>query len=381
MTIKANNTVILVCNSYKMLFHHRYNIINELLQQNKPLVLIAPPDKAISEFLKTYIDPQLVHNLSIQPIHFLPNSFALVLDLGLFLKLVNKLSIIRPQLVLSFTPKVNFFLGLANYVCRRKLVCVICGMGSQFISGGKARKLLLACYKIIRGSVKYFIVLNKRDQRFLSINHVISPAKLKPFPGEGINTSHYYPVKLIDKTKLLFVGRILQHKGFYELLDAVSRLRKKHPEYRLQVLGDKQANNLTAIATDILNQYEREGVFEYLGYVTDVRPILEQAGCVILPSYGEGLSRALMEAASMQRPIIASDIAGCRELVIHGKTGWLCKPRCADSLLKQLENFVDTDLDTLNKMGQLARNLIVEKYSDQVIIRHYQVLFDELKLS
>ncbi len=165
----------------------------------------------------------------------------------------------------------------------------------------------------------------------------------------------------------LMIARLLSNKGVIEFVDAARQIKARHPEARFQLLGAAGSENRTAIDTATVEGWVSEGVVEYLGTTSDVRPAIAAAYCVVLPSYREGAPCTLIEAAAMARPLIATDVPGCRAMVDHDTTGFLCEVRNADSLAAALGRFLALSPVARTAMGQAGR-VKMEREVDQAFV-------------
>ncbi|MFN7119434.1 MAG: glycosyltransferase, partial [Saprospiraceae bacterium] len=199
--------------------------------------------------------------------------------------------------------------------------------------------------------------------------------------GEGIDTGFFRPLsdkKIPEYPSFLFSGRLMEDKGIYEFVEAARVLRQRYPQVRFRILGMLDPKGVHSIPVSTLKQWVNEGVIEYLGETIDVRPFLAKADCVVLPSfYREGLSRLLMEAASMETPIITTDQPGCREVVENERTGLLCKLRDVDDLIEKMEQFILMDKVDRLIMGKNARLKMQRQFEEKIIIQKYFNLLQE----
>ena len=137
--------------------------------------------------------------------------------------------------------------------------------------------------------------------------------------------------------------------------------------------------NPSAVPRADVEAWVAEGVVDYLGQTDDVRPCLEQADCVVLPSYREGVPRTLLEAAAMARPVITTDAPGCRDTVIDGKTGFLCRTADASDLAEKILRFIALTPAARLEMGQNGRTFVEKNFDEQLVIWSYLKLVDELQ--
>jgi len=195
-------------------------------------------------------------------------------------------------------------------------------------------------------------------------------------PGSGVDLDRFQPRPLpAGPATFLFIGRLLGDKGVRELIEAGRIVRKSRGDVRLQLVGAIDEGNRTAVSRFELDRWINDGLVEYLGETEDVRPFIERATAVILPSYREGLPRSLLEGAAMGRPLIATDVPGCREVVEDGVNGFLCTVRDPYSLAKSMERLLTLSPDERGAMGVAARRMVEQRFSEQLVIDAY---LDEL---
>jgi glycosyltransferase involved in cell wall biosynthesis len=151
------------------------------------------------------------------------------------------------------------------------------------------------------------------------------------------------------------------------------------PEARFQLLGAIDEGNRTAIERSELDSWVREGVIDYLGETDDVRPFIARAGVIVLPSYREGLPRSLLEAAAMARPLVATDVPGCREVVEEGVNGFLCPARDSGALADAMRRMTDLPPERLKQMATASRLRVQERFSEQLVIRAYLDALDRIE--
>jgi glycosyltransferase involved in cell wall biosynthesis len=169
----------------------------------------------------------------------------------------------------------------------------------------------------------------------------------------------------------LLIGRLLWDKGVGEYADAARIVKQKHADVRFQILGPADVDNRTAVPRDTLDRWMAEGLIEHLGAADDVRPFIEAADCVVLPSYREGLPRSLLEASAMARPIVATDVPGCRDVVEDGVTGFLCEARDAESLAEAMLAVIAKSIDQRRAMGLAGRSRVERLFAIDVVTQRY----------
>jgi len=174
----------------------------------------------------------------------------------------------------------------------------------------------------------------------------------------------------------LMIARLLRDKGVMEFVEAARRFKMRRPQARFQLLGAVGSENRSAIDRPSVEAWVVEGVVEYLGTTTDVRPAIAAASCVVLPSYREGAPRTLIEAAAMARPLIATDVPGCRAVVDHNVSGFLCEVRNADSLVAAMARFLSLSPAAQQTMGAAGRAKMERQYDKALVVDAYREALD-----
>jgi glycosyltransferase involved in cell wall biosynthesis len=167
------------------------------------------------------------------------------------------------------------------------------------------------------------------------------------------------------------IARLLRDKGVEEFAQAARIVRAQHPEATFCLLGALDVDNRSAIPEALLRSWEAEGILRHLGTATDVRPHIAAAHCIVLPSYREGAPRTLIEAGAMARPVITTDVPGCRAVVEKGTTGLLCEVRSGESLAQACMQFLGMSLEARTAMGQAGRARMESTYDEKLVVDIY----------
>ncbi|WP_257658294.1 glycosyltransferase family 4 protein [Parapedobacter lycopersici] len=280
----------------------------------------------------------------------------------------------KPDLIFHYTIKPNIYGVLAAKKLGIPTIAVTTGLGYVFNN----RNLVslagrwLYRYALPKADAVWF--LNREDQASFRTHIGLSQEKMRLLPGEGINTSIFerrVPLDFTD-TVFLFTGRMLYEKGVEVLVSSVRRLRGEGYTFTCLLLGFLDIENPSAIPREKLMQWEKEGLITYLGSTDNVLPYLEKANCFVFPSYySEGVPKSLLEAASMEMPIITTDNVGCRDVVEHGKTGLIAVPKSESSLAERMEQFLNLSRQEKIKMGQLGREKVRGAFGEDQVISIY----------
>ncbi len=220
-----------------------------------------------------------------------------------------------------------------------------------------------------RGARRVFFQNQEDHDLFLS-HGLLRDTPTTVLPGSGMDTTRFTFSPLPEPVPFTFVmiARLLGDKGVREYVQAAERVRAVHPDCRFLLIGPHGASNCTAITEAEVQRWQAAGVIEALGEQGDVRPFLEQSHVLVLPSYREGMPRTVLEAAAMGRPAIVSDVPGCRQAVMAGKTGWLCEVKSADSLAQRMEKCIAMPQVELQAAGKAARARIEQEFDERIVV-------------
>ena len=269
----------------------------------------------------------------------------------------------RADVVLAYTAKpVIYGLVGARLAGVPLRVALISGRGSALAGGTGLKRRLLArlmgtMYAVaLRGAHIVFFQNPDDEQLFRASGLVGRGQRRVRINGSGVDLEHYAPAPLPDgPLTFLMVGRLLREKGVFEFVEAAGRVKALRPTARFQLLGGLDPNP-TSITEEALGRLQEDGTIEYLGSVTDVRPIIGEAHVIVLPSYHEGMPRSVLEGMSMGRAIITTDAPGCRETVEPGRNGILVPVRDADALAAAMRELID-DREKVSAMGEQSRQM------------------------
>lgn len=287
---------------------------------------------------------------------------------------------IQPDLVINYTIKPNIWGSLAAAACQVESASMITGLGYAFNQRETLYQRVLgsitqALYRRSTG-VNSTVIFQNPDDRdtMLAIGSLRDRGKARMVNGSGVDIVHFAPAPLPQKTVFLMAARLLTTKGVREYAEAAMAVMREREDVRFVLAGDCDSSPFTIRAQEVAN-WQAAGI-EWLGWVEDIRPALREASVFVLPSYGEGTPRSVLEAMAMGRPIITSDAPGCRETVRDGDNGFLVPPRNAAALAQAMEKLV-SDADLQARMGQRSRAICEEKYAVNSVNRS---LMDHLGL-
>lgn len=283
----------------------------------------------------------------------------------------------RPDLVITYSIKPNIYGGLACRMAGIPYCANVQGLGTAFERRGLAQ-FVTVLYRLALAKARTVFFENRANADEFLKRHILPPGRETVLPGAGVNLDKYpyLPYPQNDVIHFLYLGRIMQEKGMDELFAATERLHEE--------LGSRVILDLVGFFEDAyksrVEQLQKSGIAVFHGFQSDPLPFYAAADCVVLPSYHEGMSNVLLEAAAVGRPVITSDIPGCREAVDDGASGYLCQPCDADSLYAQMRRMVDLPLDARQAMGRAGREKIVREFDKKRVVQEtIGVLFSTAK--
>ena len=341
-------TKILFCdNSLRELLNFRGNVIRYYAEQGFEVVLVAPEN--------CDYDPEFswIKVVAVNMSRSGKNPFQ---DLKYCHTLWTIYKKERPDYIFHYTIKPNIYGTLAAAMCGMHSSAMIAGLGYVFNKSGIGNRIARCLYRFALRFSDFVLVLNDYNYRFLQEKRIVSSRKLVLLKGgEGVDLSYFHPggpMPRSGKTSFLMIARLLYDKGYEEYVNTAEAIRKEYPDCEFQLLGSVDVAYPNHVAEERVNDDHEKGYIRYLGYQPDVDRYIGRADCIVLPSYHEGLSRLLMEGLAMGKPIITTDIPGCRETVMDGKNGYLIRPRDTESLIEAVKKFLslsDTARDAMGK--------------------------------
>lgn len=337
------------------LYQFRKELIEELLKENE--IIISLPYGELVEPLKVmgckFIDTP-VDRRGINPIN----------DCGLFRTYRKILKKEKPDLVITYTIKPNVYGGFACRLAHIPYVVNITGLGTAFENSGVLKKIVTIMNKVSCKKAKVVFFENEENRQIFINEKIVKKNQTYTLNGAGVNLEKYqvteYPEG--EVIKFLFMGRVMAEKGIDELFVAMQKLVSDGVNCELDVLGGYEENYKEKI-----DKYESEGWLHYYGYQKDVRPFIEKCHCFVLPSWHEGMANTNLESAASGRPVITSNIHGCLEAVVDGKTGYLVDRMNADDLYRIMKKFSILSYDERKMMGLAGR-------------KHMEAIFDKEKV-
>ncbi|MFK8102559.1 MAG: glycosyltransferase family 4 protein [Saprospiraceae bacterium] len=366
----------MVSNTSWSVYNFRLGLIRRLKELGYEVLVIAPKDsfstKLISEgfsYINLYVD------------NYGTNPFQDFKTLRQLHKIYRKNKI---DLIFHYTIKPNIYGSLAAAWCKIPSIAVTTGLGRLFVYKNPLVKFMATnFYRLAANLSKEVWFLNESDQTVFIEKKIVAPEKAFLLNSEGVNIQWFKPKRSqprnTNKVKFLFAGRIIWDKGLAAFAEAAKAIKQSHPEATFQLLGFVDESNPNAVSIDQIERWQKEKIINYLGETSDVRPFLEEAGCLVFPSfYKEGISRILLEASSMAIPIITTNHVGCKEIVEDGFNGLLCEPQNSADLISKIGQFLGMSSAARHQLGLNGRKKVINEFDEELVIKQYLEVIGKL---
>ena len=358
--------VVLSANNCWNLVNFRAPLLTGLQEAGYRIVAFAPLDGHSDDLRRQGVE--------VCPVPIARSGMNPVIDARLLGRYIQMLRRLRPAAYCGFTIKPNVYGALAARLTGVPAINNVTGLATPFLSEGLVWAVAERLYRFAFKRSRTVFYHNEEDLRLMLERKVIRPDQGRLIPGSGVNLEQFKPDgEAPDERPLrfLFFGRLILHKGIREFIDAARIVRCLIPYAHFQLLGNPDPGNPTSVSEQELQSWIAEGIIEHLGEHRDVRPYIRQASVVVLPTYREGLSRALLEGAAMGTPLIGTDVAGSRDLIEDGVTGLLCRARDASSLAQAMERMGAMPRERIQEMGRAGRAKAEREFSEEVVVRAY----------
>lgn len=359
--------ILISVNSAWNVWNFRRPLVETLIADGHQVTVLAPKDDSVDKLVS--IGCRVRHlEMSVKGLN--P-----VQDLALMVRLNRIFRKAEPDVILSFTIKNNVFGAFAAKIAGIPFIPNVTGLGTAFLSGGLLEQVATRLYKSAFRRLPIIFFQNGDDQDLFVDRGLVSQEQARLLPGSGIDLARFSLsdwAATEEPPLFLMIARLLRDKGVLEYVAAARIVKSSYPEVRFGLLGAADVQNRTAISRSDVKDWEDEGLVEYLGKIEDVRPVIEAAQCIVLPSYREGAPRTLIEAAALGRPVIATDVPGCRSVVEAGRTGFLCDVKNADSLADACKRFLHLSPQERANMGRAGREKMERDYDQGIVVTAYR---------
>jgi glycosyltransferase involved in cell wall biosynthesis len=368
----SEKLILLSINASWNIVNFRMGLIEALRRHGYRVAALAPPDRYSERIRAAGID--------YHPIEMDRKGVSPLGDLLLLWRYYRILGRIRPHVYLGFTAKPNIWGSLAAHARGIPVVNNVAGLGTAFIRAGLLTRVVKFLYRRAFRRSRLVFFQNADDLGEFVRDGIVARGQARRLPGSGVDIARFAPTQADSGRPFTFllVGRLLRDKGVGEYVAAARLVRARFPKARFQLLGPLDVANRTAVSRGEVDRWVAEGLIDYLGESDDVRPFIAAADCIVLPSYREGLPRTLLEGAAMARPLIATDVPGCRAVVEHGVNGLLCAARDSASLAGAMVEMAGLSADARARLGKAGREMVEAGFSEEIVARLYLQAIEEI---
>ncbi|MDW5416968.1 glycosyltransferase family 4 protein [Iodobacter sp. CM08] len=358
--------IILCANTAWSIYNFRFNLVVQLLSLGIEVIVLAPQDDSSEKLIDMGCT---VYDLAMSAQGVNPFS-----DFKLLLRIISVYRRVKPDFVINYTIKPNIYGSIASGFLNIPSLAITTGLGYTFINNNLVAKIARLLYKFAFKNPKEIWFLNNDDLNIFLNYQLVEKDRAKLLHGEGIDTQYFTPrahLNSDNNLRFLLIARMLWDKGIGEYVEAARIVKNKYPNAIFQLLGATGVANPSVISKENIDVWVKSGAVEYLGTTNDVRSLIAQADCVVLPSYREGIPRTMMEAASMAKPLIATNCVGCKDVIIDGVTGLFCSIKDSASLAQRMIQMIEMGEQARNTMGTSGREFMIDQFDEKKIINQY----------
>ena len=373
--------VVIIGTVASSFYGFRADLIHKFLEQGYQVYAFT------SEY--SMYDLEKIQNLGAIPVTYELNRGGLnpLSDIVATYKLSKKIREIKPDLVFSYFSKPVIFGTIAAKLAKvPKIIGMLEGLGYTFTQQPEGfsqktqiiKKIQILLYKFALPQLNKLIFLNPDDLTDLLEQHAIKVKNVQVLGGIGLNLQEY-PYQAIpdinQPIEFLFIGRLLKEKGIHDYLAAAKIVKDKYPETQFTVLGAIDPHNLGALKQSELEELIASNIINYPGHVNNVKDWIANSHVFVLPSYREGVPRSTQEAMAIGRPIITTDVPGCRETVVNGVNGFLVPKWNPEALAEKMIYFIEHP-DQIEKMGYESYKMAMDKFDAEKVNQRLMNILD-----
>ena len=363
------DSILILTNSIGGLHSFRKEVVKAIVDAGNK-VYISVPDEALEAEYFRLIGCEIVltsfNRRGVNPAADFKQMLA-------YRKLMKQL---KPKAVLTYTIKPNVYGGMAARLCHVPQLANVTGFGDAVENGGWMQKLTVTLYKLGLGKARRIFFQNESNRQF-GIRMGIADDSSVLLPGSGVNLQHHTYQEYPDdegKVRFLYIGRLLKDKGAEELFETARVIKAKYPNTEFQIVGNVEGDYQTQ-----LDELAASGIIRFFGPQADIRPFIGAVECTVMPSYHEGMSNVNLESAANGRPVITTNVPGCRETVDDGATGFLVEAKSGSRLAEAVEMFINLPYEQKVMMGKEGRKKVEREFDRQIVVNAYMKELNSIK--
>ncbi len=360
-------TVLVLANNDIGLYSFRKELLERMVLEGNNVFCALPYGErveAIKELGCTYIDTEMSRR-GVNPFE----------DFKLFIQYIKIIKSVKPDIVLTYTIKPNVYGGVACQLKKVPYVANVTGLGNAIQNGGLMSKFTLVLYRIGLRKAKKVFFQNAENQHFMLKNRVVRTS-YDLLPGSGVNLEkHCYEEYPENDGTIVFsiIGRMMKDKGTDEILEAIPIIKKDYPDTVFRFIGEPDDD----IVRERMEKATAEGLVECVGVQNDVHSFIKRSHATLHASYHEGMSNVCIETAACGRPVVATDVSGCRETYDEGISGIGFKAKNTEDLVRAVKDFMALPYESKAEMGKAGRKKMEKEFSRNIIINKYMEIIDK----
>tara|TARA_B100000780_G_scaffold278726_2_gene253375 strand:- start:10 stop:1173 length:1164 start_codon:yes stop_codon:yes gene_type:complete len=374
---KSSHSILYVVNTPGFFLSHRLELAIKAKNNGYKVSVATAYGGGIKKITKLGLDHHIIP--------FSRSGQNLFEEFNVLIKLILLFWRLKPDLVHLVTIKPLLYGGFVSRLLKIKhTVCAISGLGTTFISDTILmrfrKRIIFKCYKFIFNQKNLMVILqNTDDINALQNIGILQSDQVCLINGSGVNLSKfkYVPETRRLKSVVVMASRLLRDKGVFEFVEAANLLKARGLNVRMLLIGEADEGNPTSISKKEISAWTAEGVVEILGFRDDIAKQYAEANIVCLPSYREGLPKSLIEAAAIGRCVVTTDVPGCREVIIPGKTGCLVPARDPLALANSIEKLLNDDTMRI-KFGKAGRVFAENQFDVYKIVQKHMSLYEAM---
>lgn len=352
----------------------RDGLMKRLLQEGYDVTVLTHTNSFVAQVEKTGLKVINIGSGNINPVKVSKYIY----------NLYSALKKINPDVCLTFSIRPAIWGNFITRYLNIPTITNITGIGPLFTSKNLAYRIARSIYRNALSKTRKVFFQNFDDMNLFLEKKFVRREIAERLPGSGVDYTLFGPRESTVKNNgnfiFLFIGRLIKDKGIFEFVEAARIITKKYPNTLFNVIGPFWQQNLRSntITKSVLQNWITEGIIDYQGEKKDVKKFIAEADCLVLPSYREGTSNTLLEAASMEKPVITTNTTGCKEIVDDGITGYLCNVRDSKDLAEKMEQMLLLSPEARSEMGKKGRQKIIKEFDKQIVLSAYLKAIDEV---
>jgi len=361
--------ILVSANSSFNIVNFRAGLIKTLMADGHEVVTLVPADEYTEQIRKDL-------GCEIVELEMSRRGTSPVAEAMTLLRMYRSISHIKPDVIVSYTIKNNIYGGLIGRVLGIPILPNITGLGSLFSSQSLLARAARKLYSIAFRKAPIVFFQNDADANEFLSHKIVNEDRTQILPGSGVDLLKFAKSPLPNNPErpvFLLIGRMLWEKGVAEFVESAGQIKQEHDEAQFWIVGGLETPGDAAIPKEQMLAWERKGAISYLGNQANIKHVIDAATCVVLPTYyKEGTPRSLLESAASGRPLITTEMPGCRDTVIESETGYLVEPRSVASLTKAMRKIAESTPEELTKMGEAGRSHIAANFDEKIVINAYR---------